>query len=149
DPAGVVVWAKPMLDSAMISKSLRFIQVLLCRPMGLASMPFSQSNWHFPLLWGLALHWRLVRFLQAALGCSLGVRRRIAGVERRVVVHQSGLAVLLKIIDASEIDVRPGQDARLTSDLQGPLEVGARAVHIFIERGAPRQDKECPARIVV
>src|SRR5262249_22458733 len=105
------------------------------------------------LLLGLAafasLRRQLVRLAESALRCAAGFGCRISSQERGPVLRYRGLALFLQIEDPSQVDVRPGYDARLTRHFESALEVNARSFHISSLRCRSCQYEQGPRRFLI
>ncbi len=83
--------------------------------------------------------------IEAALRRCLSVRAGVAGAERGVVLHERGLAIVLQVVDATQIDVRPGDQVRLLGEGERALEIAARVLHLALFGRDQRHDEQ-PAR---
>src|SRR4029077_6788377 len=91
---------------------------------------------------------RLVWRCQSSLCRRPCVGGRIARRQRGLVVLHGATTLLLNVIDTPEIDVAPGQHARIVHRFGGLLKAGARLFHLAGKRGDPRQDKGRVSRAI-
>src|SRR5208282_4528979 len=95
------------------------------------------------ILLRLLCHWRLIRLFQTPSRRQRRFRKRSAGcVQRRPILVQGGIPILLQIEYAAQINMRPGDHFGSMGRLQGSFKVEARPFHVPIRGGDFRQNEE-------
>src|SRR5262249_24623498 len=152
--AGAPYWAsatvhranatKILSNTFFIKSSPSFFPCLCCPPRLSFLVSLRLRLWPFA-----SLRRQLVRLAESALRRAAGFGRLISSRKSGPVLRNRSFALLLEVENPSQVDVRPGHDARFARHFESALEVNARALHISSLRCCSCQYEQGPRRLLI